>query len=312
MRYPALILLTTSTLLFNLSCLSSNSNPEDIQRSAYCTVDVFPSSTAVSPVNHLNAYCAVHSLYSGLILPLELVHTMSLKTKYQLICAIWKTCEQEVSVDKIEVSNYFEHGTLHIIPKFSSITTPLLEWHSNAIYSPITKSPLKGRGDFLSQEALPLQNIHDTVFILEGHAVRQSELFSVQHEQRLQKEGAALHLAHFYLHDGQSGNDHLIAPLIKKQLQDQQNSSSAKAVVSLSLVRFHLYHQNYNAAYNQLESLRPYVVDFTPALQRLYRFTYEVYCLSHAFDLQNDSLLIEYTQFSQGVNQGVESRRTSF
>jgi hypothetical protein len=229
---------------------------------------------------------------------------MSLKAKYQLICALWKTCEQEASIERIEVSNYFEHGTLCIIPKFSSVTAPPLEWHSNAIYSPITKSPLKGRGEFLSLEALPLQNIHDTVFLLEEHAVRQSELFSMQREQRLQKEGAALHLVQFYLHDGLSGNDHLIAPLLEKKLCDQQNSTAAKAVLSLSLVRFYLYHQDYNAAYRQLQSLRPYLLDFTPALQQLYRFTYEVYCLTHAFDLQNDSNLVEYTQFTHGEIQG--------
>lgn len=304
MRYIALILLTASILLFNLSCLSSHSNPKAMRKSAHCTVDVFPSSTALSPVNHLNPYCAVHTIYGGLILPLELVHSMSLKTKYQLICALWKTYKQESSVERIEVSNYFEHGTLCIIPKFSSVTTPQLEWHSNAIYSPLTKSPLKGRGEFLSQEALPLQNIHDTVFILEENAVRQSELFSIRREQRLQKEGAALHLAYFYLHDGQSANDHLIAPLIKKQLRNKQNSTAAKAVLALSLVRFHLYHQDYNAAYQQLQSLRPHLLDFTPALQQLYRFTYEVYCLTLALDLQNDSNLVEYTQFSQGEIQG--------
>ncbi|MDZ7795025.1 MAG: hypothetical protein U5P10_15425 [Spirochaetia bacterium] len=304
MRYPALILLTASILLFNISCLSSYKGSKALRKSAHCKVDVFPSSTALNPVDHLNAYCAVHSLYSGLILPLELVHNMSLKSKYQLICALWKTCEQEAAVERIEVSNYFEHGTLCIIPKFSSVTAPQLEWHSNAIYSPITKSPLKGRGEFLSREALPLQNIHDTIFILEEHAVRQPELFSVQREQRLQQEGAALHLAEFYIHDGQSGNDHLIAPLIKNQLRDQQNSTIEKAVLTLSLVRFHLYRQNYSAAYQQLQSLRPYISDFTPSLQQLYRFTYELYCLTHAFDLQNDSNLVEYTQFTQEMIQG--------
>jgi len=303
MRYPALILLTASILLFNLSCLSSHNDPEEIRKGAHCKVDVFPSRTVLSPEPHLHAYSAVHSLYSGLILPLELVHIMSLKAKYQLICALWRTSKQETPVKQIEVSNYFEHGTLCIIPKFSSVTAPQLEWNSNAIYSPLTNSPLKGRGDFLSLEALPLQNIHDTVFILEEHAVRQSELFSVQREQRLQKAGAALHLAQLYLHDGQLGNDHLIAPLLEKQLFGQKNRTTEKAILTLNLVRFHLYHQDYSAAYQQLKSLRPYLLDFTPALQQLYRFTYEVYCLTRAFDLQNDSNLIEYTQFIQGEMQ---------
>jgi len=251
----------------------------------------------------LNAYCAVHTVYSGLILPLELVHIMSLKSKYQLICALWRSGAQETSVERIEVSNYFEHGTLHIVPKFSSVTIPQLEWQSNAIYSPITKSPLKGRGEFLSREALPLQNIHDTVFIIEENAVRQSELFSIRREQRLQQEGTALYLAQFYLHDGQSGNDHLIAPIIEKQLCSQQSSTAAKTVLSLSLVRFHLYHQNYSAAYQQLRCIKPYLLDFTPALRQLYRFTYEVYKLTQAFDLQTDSNLVEYTQFSRGEIQ---------
>ncbi|MCF7915238.1 MAG: hypothetical protein K9L66_08730 [Spirochaetaceae bacterium] len=304
MRYLALFFLTASILLFTLGCLSTHSHPDTIRKSAYCSVDVMPSSISLSPVCHLNAYCAVHSLYSGLILPLELVHNMSLKSKYDLICALWGTSEQGTPVERIEVSNYFEHGTLYIVPKFSSVTPPQLEWHSNAIYSPITKSPLKGRGEFLSREALPLQNIHDTVFILEENAVRQSELFSIQREQRLQQEGTALYLAQFYLHDGQSGNDHLIAPLIEEQLGSLQSGTAAKAVLSLSLVRFHLYHQNYSAAYQQLQRIEPYVSAFTPALQQLYRFTYEVYCLSYAFDLQSDSNLVEYTQFSQGEIQG--------
>ena len=300
MRNPALFLLMATVLLFNLGCLSSHSHPETIRRKTYCNVDVIPSSISLSPVNHLNAYCAVHTVYSGLILPLELVHIMSLKSKYQLICALWGSCEQKTPVERIEVSNYFEHGTLSIVPKLSSATVSQLEWHSNAIYSPITNSPLKGRGEFLSREALPLQNIHDTVFIIEENAVRQSELFSIRREQRLQQEGTALYLAQFYLHDGQSGNDHLIAPLIEKQLCSQQSSTAAKTVLSLSLVRFHLYHQNYSAAYQQLRCIKPYLSDFTPALRQLYRFTYEVYCLTHAFDLQNDSNLVEYTQFTQG------------
>jgi len=304
MRYPALIFLTASILLFNLSCLSSHNAPLDIRKSTHCKVDVFPSSAALSPGNHLNAYCAVHSLYSGLILPLELVHSMSLKAKYKLICALWKNYEEEASVERIELSNYFEQGTLCILPKFSSITVPQLKWHSNAIYSPITQAPLKGRGEFLSREALPLQNIHDTVFILDEHPVRQSELFSVQREQKLQKTGVALHLAQFYLHDGHSGNDHFIAPLLEQQLRDQQNSATAKAVLSLSLARFHLYRQNYRAAYQQILDLRAYLSDFPPALQQLYRFTYELYCLTYAFDFQNDSNLVEYTQFSLGEIQG--------
>lgn len=252
----------------------------------------------------LHSYSAVHSLYAGLILPLELAEEMSLPAKYRLIRAVWAG-----NNSRIEVDGYFEaqNDRLLIETGFRAEDPPLFEWRSNAIYSPLTEGPLRGRGEFLEPAAKPgagdetasIANVAGTIILVDGRAVRLRELYSKTRAEQLEAEGAWLHLAHLYLHDGQIENDHLIQPLLDECARAGIASSDQAAALLLSQTQYDLYRANYRAALQRLTALKKRAGELSPPVRRLLRFTYEEYCLSRSLDSQNTAYLVEYKQFSQ-------------
>ncbi len=250
----------------------------------------------ISP-HHLNSYSAVHALYAGLILPLELVEEMSLAAKYRLIRAMWSE-----NISSIQIHGYFEAKDAPLLIKtaFHSGIPPLLEWQSNAIYSPITNAPLRGRGAFLDSEPDAMVNITGTIVLVDSQAVRLCELFSKTREEQLKAEDAQLHLAHLYLHDGRDSNDHLIQTLLNECDRANTASDNQAAALAMSQVQFDLYRSHYSAAARRLRDLTQRKAEISPALRSLLRCTYEEYCLSRVLDSQNSAYLIEYSQFSRG------------
>jgi len=242
----------------------------------------------------LNVYTAVHALYAGMILPLELVDDMSLPAKYRLISAVWSIAEASCS-GSIEIEGYFqkEDTPLCIVTGLQSGRPVMLEWRSNAIYSPLTKGPLRGRGEFLKAAAEPMKNISGTVVLLQEQAVRLCDLYSKSREEHLQTEKAELHLAQLYLHDGRRDNDHLIQPLLEHSVRRESASPNQTAAVKLTATQYDLYRGNYASAARRLRELRDHRRELSPALQRVFRFTYEEYCLCRALDLQETEYLIK-------------------
>ncbi len=278
-------------LIIILGCASSPSGSDRH------SVAIFPQGSTATVGVSLNPYTAVHSLYSGLILPLELVDTINLDTKYKLIKSVWAISGKKNPVVRTELSGYFKDGPLLILPTYRHKEPQRLEWRSNAIYSPITKSPLRKKGKFLPPEDGSMRNIQDTIFLIEKRAVRLSELYSQQREERLKKEGATLHLVQLYMHDGQKENDHRIIPLLESRRGSALKDAVSKFVLDLSYVQYNLYTGHYKEAELLLKQIRSKLTTVPPALQRLYFFTYEEYCLTRAFDVQDTTYLVEYMQF---------------
>lgn len=249
----------------------------------------------------LNIYSAVHALYAGMILPLELLDDMSLPAKYRMIEAVWSAAEASRS-SSIEIEGYFQKADapLCIITGLHSDCPPMLEWRSNAIYSPLTKGPLRGRGEFLTAEAHPMENISGTVMLLDAQAVRLCDLYSESRVEHLQAEKADLHLAQLYLYDGRRENDHLIQPLLDRHVRRKSASPNQTAAVKLIYTQYDLYRADYASAARRLRELREHRRELSPVLQRVVRFTYEEYCLCRVLDVQEKQYLIEYTQFTRG------------
>ena len=311
MHAKNLILLASLVLSLNTSCftLLSTKTPSQQARLIRATdicITLNQTGTsgkksvrALDQPHDLNAYSAVHALYTGLILPLELVEEMSLAAKYRLIRAMWSE-----KTGTIQIKGYFEEKDAPLLIKtdFHTEFPPLLEWKSNAIYSPITKAPLRGCGAFLdpdnSSEAMV--NVTGTILLIDTRAVRLCELFSKAREQQLKAEEARLHLAHLYLHDGRISNDHLIQTLLDDCARADTASGAQAAAIAMSQIQFNLYRSHYAAAEGRLRALIQRKSELSPALRSLLRFTFEEYCLCRALDSQNSAYLIEYRQFSRG------------
>ena len=309
MNTRSLIVLSILTLLLSTACLSAPSKQLGSQndtpiRSADITVT--PGSAVLACPVDLNTYSMVHSLYAGLLLQLDLVDELSLRAKHRLIIAAWSS-----PVDTIIIDGYFEKqdAPLLLKPRMRSEPPRILEWKSNAVYSPLTKGPLRGQGEFLRGEAEPMSNIHGTVMFVDSRAVRLCSIYSKAREEQLLAEEASLHLASFYLHDGRRGNDHLVPELLEECRLAGIQSPDQAAAVELIRVQYDLYSENYTPAMQRLSELASGLLELSPTLRRLFRFTYEEYCLCRTIDLQNPAYLIEYSQFIRGGQPEVDAQR---
>ncbi len=297
MRSISSVIVVILCIFILIGCSSlppSTSTEEEI---GTLQVKVTPKNMELRTEFPLNAYSAVHSVYSGLIIPLRLVETMDLPSKYKLMCAMWSVSSQKRTPVRIEILRYFEEGRLCILPNFQCTQAQRLEWISNAIYSPIIKGPLRKQGKFISPDAEPMQNVKDTIFLYEDKAVRLSDLYSHERQQYLKKQGADLHLVQLYLHDGRSRNDHFILSLLEKQRTIAGKDIKNKFALGLMQVQYCLYTNDYEKADSILHQLKPKSSKVPSVLQQLYRFTYEEYCLTQAFNFQDITYLVEYNEF---------------
>ncbi|MFW5711261.1 MAG: hypothetical protein ACOCZA_04860 [Spirochaetota bacterium] len=309
MHTRSLIALSTLVLFLSTACLTAPAkrfSPHSDITIRSADIAVTPRSAVLACPVDLNIYSMVHSLYAGLILQLDLVDELSLPAKHRLITAVWSS-----AVEKILIDGYFEKEAAALILKPNLRTGPprRLEWRSNAVYSPLTKGPLRGQGEFLSSEAKPMSNISETVMVVDSRAVRLCNLYSRSREEQLLAEKARLHLAHFYLHDGRRDNDHMIPGLLEGDRAKGVFSANQAAALELSRVQYELYSGKYSAALQRLSELCTHVTELSPPLRRLFRFTYEEYCLCRAIDLQNPAYLIEYSQFTRGDQPEEDAQR---
>ncbi len=309
MNTRSLIVLSILTLLLSTACFTAASKrfgPQSNTPIRSADITVTPHSAVLAIPGDLNIYSMVHSLYAGLILPLDLVDELSLPAKHRLITAVWAS-----SVEKITIDGYFEKkdAPLLIEPHMRSGPPRMLEWRSNAVYHPLTKGPLRGQGEFLRGEAEPMSNINGTVMLVDSRAVRLCSIFSRTREEQLLTEEAPLHLASLYLHDGRRDNDHLVPELLEEYRASGLQSPDQAAALELSRVQYELYSDNYSSAFQRLSKLTSRLPKLSATLRRLLRFTYEEYCLCRAIDLQNPAYLIEYAQFTRGDQPEKDAQR---
>lgn len=265
-------------------------------------------SSSSPPLFHeVNTYTAVHALYSGLLLPLELTETLSLPEKRRLFAGILRQGPNAQLSTEIEISGYFHTGELYLWPIYHQGPPRRLQWISNAVYSPIDHAALRERGALMPKDSA-LKNISDIIFLKDGYAVRISQIFSTQAESYYRSKRLHLNLADLYLHDGIPENDDRIPQLLRTSEDEYGDAPLEFLARRLTEVQFFLYEGMYQAAREELVRLyRDYGEEFAPAAKALHRFTYEEYALCSSLDQQSGENLVEYRDFLRENAKGENS-----
>lgn len=294
-----LFVILTSTGCTALPRLQSGQKPP-----ADARVQSPPVLSAADYVSTLDPFSRVHSFYADLLLPLDLVSTLTLKDKFRLLEHLFG-CEEA----PFSVPGYFSHGPLLIRSTCRQLpSSSYLTWTSNAVFSPIEKGPLRGGGEFLPKDANP-GNIRGMILMKDGFAVRLLDIYSGETAEYYLRRGFYNELADLYLHDGLPGNDDFILPLLEKGYAEAPNPD-VRFMVELTRVQYLLSRGRYEEAKRLLEVLAPALPGADERLHPFFRSTYEEYVLTRAADGGNEIFLVEYDRFMESVNRK-GSRRTN-
>ena len=296
--YPFAVLMVS--LLLG-SC-ASHQLPERTEEGSKLRITQGINGSSRPLMEELNTYTAVYALYSGMFIGLNLVEELSIAEKARIIRSLYREPDGSGVFARIRLRDYYERGDLHIYPTFFKQPSRHIHWQSDAIYSPITKSPMRGEGKILEKDA-PLGNVQDMIFLKDGFAVRIFDILSSEAELEFRKNEAFLNLADMYIHDGRVDNDAQIIPLLEKAARQGDKNPRIPYVARLTEVQYFLYRGDYQRAYEEMIAL----LEETDLQDQFYRtllkISYELYALCDFFDNSPNGPLREFEDFLSSPDQ---------